>query len=129
MTLQINDFEQDLKVGFWIVEEGIGRWMGFYVKGKREGSWSYYEDLALRKVVSYVKGLKNGFGYLFSPAGHLTMVFPFEEDRIHGKLRFYTEDGLHLATYVYIYDKLHEVEHYVLHEDSPPKYDTYLPKF
>ena len=129
MIQQINKIEQDKKQGIWIEDKKDGLWVGHYVKGIREGSWSNYEGHALRKVVSYRKGLKNGFGYLFSPSGHLTMVLPFEKDKINGKVYFYTEDGTHLATYVYIYDKLHEVEHYLLHEDSPPKYKTYLPKF
>ena len=129
MTIKINDVEGELKQGLWLEDDVDGRWIGHYDGGKRDGSWSNYEGHALRKVVSYRKGLKDGFGYLFSPSGHLTMVLPFEKDRINGKVYFYTDDGIHLATYVYIYDKLHGVEHYLLHEESPPKHKTYLPTF
>ena len=48
---------------------------------------------------------------------------------MHGKVRFFSSDGQHIATYVYIYDKLDQVALYILHAESPPKNKTYLPEF
>ncbi len=108
---------------------GEGEWLGFYLDGKKDGSWSFYQGHALRKTVRYVAGLKQGHGMVFGVAGNLTLTLEFDRDRIHGQVRFFASDGLPIATYKYIYDKLDRIEHYLLHEESPPKDKIFLPDF
>ena len=110
-------------------EADDGVWVGCNVAGRREGSWSYYKNCALLKTVRYAEGVKQGRGYAFDEAGHLLLALEFEGDRIHGQVRFFSRSGEHLATYKYIYDKLDRVEHYLLHEESPPKHKTFVPEF
>lgn len=106
-----------------------GAWVGCSVAGKREGSWSYYRNRLLLKTVRYANGLRQGRGYAFDAAGNLSLAVEFDADRIHGRVRFFSTAGEHLATYRYIYDKLDRVEYYLLHEESPPKHKTFLPAF
>ncbi len=125
----INQQERGQKQGLWAEPEGSGEWVGYYEGGQKEGSWSYYEGHSLRKLVRYLNDSKQGHGYKFGPNGNLLLALEFDKDRIHGKVRFFSSDGQHIATYVYIYDKLDQVVLYVLHDESPPKNKTYLPEF
>ena len=125
----INQQEDGQKQGLWVEPEERGKWVGHYESGKKEGPWSYYEGHALVKIAWYLDDSKHGPGYKFGPNGNLLLALEFEKDRIHGKVRFFSSDGQHITTYVYIYDKLHRVELYVLHDESPPKDKTYLPEF
>jgi antitoxin component YwqK of YwqJK toxin-antitoxin module len=113
-----------------VVEEADdGVWVGCNVAGRKEGSWSYYKNRSLLKTVRYVDGVKQGHGYVFDAAGNLLLALEFEGDRIHGRALFFSKAGEHLATYKFIYDKLDRVEHYLLHEESPPKNKTFVPAF
>lgn len=125
----INQEENGRKSGLWSEPEGAGTWLGYYENGEKEGSWSYYEGHSLTKLANYRSGLKQGLAYKFGPSGNLLLELAFEKDRIHGKVKFFSSAGEHIATYGYIYDKLADVELYVLHDESPPKHETYLPKF
>lgn len=113
-----------------VVEEADGgAWVGCKIAGNKEGSWSYYRNQSLLKTVRYAAGVKQGRGYVFDAAGNLLLALEFAGDRIHGRVRFFSKAGEHLATYNYIYDKLDRVEHYLLHEESPPKNKTFVPAF
>jgi antitoxin component YwqK of YwqJK toxin-antitoxin module len=125
----INQQENGQKQGLWAEPTGSGQWLGYYDDGQKQGSWSYYEGQALLKLATYHQNVKQGPGYKFGPNGNLVLALEFDQDRIHGRVRFFTTDGEHIATYSYIYDKLDRVEHYVLHDESPPKNKTYLPEF
>lgn len=129
MAQTINKLENGLKQGFWIEPEGEGAWHGYYKDGKRDGSWSYYEGHAILKTASYIDGSKKGHGYIFGPDGNLLISLEFDQDRIHGRARFFSSGGQHIATYTYVYDKLDRIELYILHDESPPKAKTYLPEF
>jgi hypothetical protein len=45
------------------------------------------------------------------------------------RVRFFSKAGEHLATNNYSYDKIDRVEHYLLHEESPPRNKTFVPAF
>lgn len=125
----VNVEEQGMKQGFWVESEDSKQSTGFYENGRKTGFWSYYEGRQLVKIVQYVNDLKQGHGYKFSADGNLRLAIEFDQDRIHGKTRFFSSDGQLIAIYGYIYDKLDTVDLYVLHDESPPKNKTYRPEF
>lgn len=125
----INAMVSDQKQGLWRESAGQGEWVGFYLEGKKDGSWGFYQGHALRKTVRYLAGMRQGVGMVFGVTGHLALTLEFDQDRIHGQVRFFAANGLHIATYKYVYDKLDRVEHYLLHEESPSKDKTFLPDF
>lgn len=125
----INQQENGQKQGFWVERDGANQWSGYYENGRKDGSWSYYADHSLLKTVRYLQDSKQGPGFKFGREGNLLLAVVFDKDRIHGKVRFFAFDGQHIATYVYVYDKLDRVEFYLLHDESPSKDKTYLPEF
>lgn len=125
----INQQENGQRLGLWAEPEGRGLWIGYYERGSRVGSWNYYEGHTVLKLVGYRDGSRQGSAYKFAANGNLLLALEFDKDRIHGKVRFFSSDGQHIATYVYIYDKLDQVDLYVLHDESPPKNKTYIPEF
>jgi uncharacterized protein len=125
----VNEQKDGHKQGLWVEPDEDGEWVGHYERGKKEGTWSHYDGRSLGKVAWYVDDLKQGPGYRFGPDGNLLLAVEFEKDRIHGEVRFFSSDGQHIATYLYVYDKLDRVALYVLHDESPPKHETYLPEF
>lgn len=125
INLRLNNQKQ----GFWIESEAAGAWHGHYKDDKKDGSWTYFEGHSLLKTVRYVNDSRKGHGFVFGADGGLLLTLEFDQDRIHGRVRFFSSAGQHIATYIYIYDKLDRVELYVLHDESPPKEKTYLPEF
>jgi antitoxin component YwqK of YwqJK toxin-antitoxin module len=87
---------------------------------RRQGTWVYYRNGTLCKIENYLDNELNGITLLIYPCGNIKMEINYQRGNINGEFKFFSKNGLLLAQYKYVNNKVTGVIKYVVSDESPP---------
>jgi len=67
-------------------EEGLLKEEGFVLNNQKTGMWiTYFPDLKVKSMTSYIDGLKNGMSVKMSDRNQVESETPYLNDQLHGR--------------------------------------------
>ncbi len=125
---QKNNYDmKGLKAGFWVENNDSITFCGNYKLGKKEGSWAYYKNNKIVKVLNFSNDTLFGISMSFNADGSIHRKFKYENGKLNGQCEFYSSKGELLAKYEYLNNTILRVDLYIIDKETPPRSHDYTP--